>query len=188
VSGTFLRILEFLMCAQDKTMSTSIQECAPTSPPGGLPQVVFEKLLRQAIADWVGNGDLSAYADFAASSFLSQESTALRLLQGRSPSGVPIHTIAGIAYEGGDCAEKYLRLVRLGWNLPYGQSDLIVSSQSASGGLAGDFTQGLGGVCHTQETGGRLVVSRPGQPAPLPDLLDDIMGRQRFYEPGLPRP
>jgi pimeloyl-ACP methyl ester carboxylesterase len=185
-------ILAFLKCTDGLLASVpsgggplTIRNCAPKPVPEGLPQEVFEALLREALVDWVGTGDRSAYADFAASSLLSDPSSALSLLWGTGQSDIPTHTISGIAYEGASCQET--KLARLGWNLPFGQSDLIVGSQSAIGNLEGDFTESLGGVCHTQETGSRLIISRPGQPAPLPKLLNDITGDGKFYPPGLPK-
>jgi hypothetical protein len=124
-----------------------------------------------------GNGDRTAYAD------LSPSSTALTLLRGADPSGVPIHTIAGIAENALrllGCEEYYTK--RFGFNLDPEDSDLLVSIQSARGGaLPLGTTEELAGVCHTQETGPRLLER-------LPPLLNSPTASERFYKPGFPAP
>lgn len=168
------RVLAFLNCTE---MAPDIRACGPDPS---------EAMLRKAVRDWIGNGDLTAYTDFSASS-LTAESSALWWLHQAQPSGVPIHTISGIATENANCGEAWLPLIRWDWSLPPESSDRIVSQVSARGGLEDTQTQTLAGVCHTQETGVRLIRSRPGQSAPLPQLLDDANGSERFYAAGLPR-
>jgi pimeloyl-ACP methyl ester carboxylesterase len=176
------RILAFLKCADTYQ---EIQGCAPRSLSDTLPQTLLEAFLQKVVTKWQGNGDRSAYADLAASS-LSDETSALGRLWGSTPTGVPIHTIAGIAYDSVGCSESIVEATRMEWTLPYGSSDLIVDSQSAKGGLTGDYTEAMGGVCHTEEPGVRLIMDRPGQPAPLPPLVNDLTSDGKFYPQGLP--
>jgi len=142
-------------------------------------------LLRWVVTGLMGSGDRSVYADLAASS-MSDSTSAIGQLWRTSPSGVPIHTIAGIAYDSVGCLEWLLRLLRVEWTLPYGSSDIIVGQESATGGLTGDYTEAMGGVCHTEEPGVRLIMDRPGQPAPLPPLVNDLTSDGKFYPQGLP--
>jgi hypothetical protein len=76
---------------------------------------------------------------------------------------VPIHTIAWIAENALrllGCEEYYTK--RFGFNLDPEDSDLLVSIQSARGGaLPLGTTEELAGVCHTQETGPRLLERLP---------------------------
>jgi pimeloyl-ACP methyl ester carboxylesterase len=176
------RILAFMKCTDT---IREVRDCAPVPRPNSLPEQLWESLLRQVVTDWMGTGDRSAYADLAASS-VSDSGSALGRLWGSTPSGVPTHTIAGIAYDSVGCQERLLRLVRLEWTLPYGSSDLIVGLESARGGLSGDYTETMAGVCHTQETGPRLIIDRPGQRAPLPPLLNDLTSEGKFHSQGLP--
>ncbi len=176
------RILAFLKCTDTYQ---EIQGCAPRSLSDTLPQGLLEAFLRNVVTKWQGNGDRSAYADLAASS-LSDETSALGRLWGSTPTGVPVHTIAGIAYDSVGCQESLVEVTRMGWTLPYGSSDLIVDRESATGGLKGDSSEVLSGVCHTQETGVRLILDRPGQPAPLPPLINDLTSDGKFYLQGLP--
>jgi len=151
-------------------------ESLPSDRPG--------KPLGTTLMTVMGKGDRTAYADTSALE-KQKAGSALWWLQNRTqPSGVPIHTIVGLASEKSKCPDWVTKVLTLA--LPTGESDLIVPAASQRAGLAYPATENMQRVCHTDETNFRFGENTVPLLDLLPKLLNSPFGASWFYGPGLP--